>query len=401
MYETVDLAEYVRAIWRGRFAMITGTLLGGLAALGVSLLMRPQYEATTTIGISRNNEDKTTNRTFQALLENRSLGTKVLTELGLDKPPYNLTVEQFIDEALEVEEVPDTSLLIVRVRASDPKLAARATERLSALAIEMNEQLADRTATTKRSVLKRQLDEAKDKLVGLEAKLVAFKDTAQIELTRKSVEALLEQRGTLSWLLVELAAERTRLASAEAELKQRKPTVTVQRSIDRDVPLMEAVRENSGSTQPMFGVALKDEFINPVYEELEKSVTTMRTSVAGMERQQRELTQRLSPDSPQFAQMSRLNEREVQLAEIERQVTLARTLHNDLFLRHEQARIESASASQLSVLDPPQVPVRPVSPRIVLNTALGLILGFMLTITLLLVRQFVRLSGSRTPSVAS
>jgi len=138
-----------------------------------------------------------------------------------------------------------------------------------------------------------------------------------------------------------------------------------------------------------------------VYEELEKSVTTMRTSVAGMERQQRELAQRLSPESPQFAQMRRLNEREVQLAEIERQVTLARTLHNDLFLRHEQARIESASASQLSVLDPPQVPVRPVSPRIVLNTALGLILGFMLTITLLLVRQFVRLSASRTPSVAS
>src|SRR5688572_23263809 len=43
--------QYLQILWRHKWAMLCGALLGILAALGVSLWMTPMYQASTTLEI--------------------------------------------------------------------------------------------------------------------------------------------------------------------------------------------------------------------------------------------------------------------------------------------------------------------------------------------------------------
>ena len=80
------------------------------------------YEGVTTVLVlppSKVDVRTASTANFRALLENDTHSLQVISELGLDKPPFSLTPQRFHDEALQVEEVAGTNLVKVRVRLSD------------------------------------------------------------------------------------------------------------------------------------------------------------------------------------------------------------------------------------------------------------------------------------------
>ena len=106
--DELNLREHLAVLWRGRLVIVVTTLVFGLIGFVVSRSLPRQYEATSRLMI---NQSKTGDEArpvltaavvagYQALLESPSLARRVVSELGLDKPPYNMTPLGFLNGVL-------------------------------------------------------------------------------------------------------------------------------------------------------------------------------------------------------------------------------------------------------------------------------------------------------------
>jgi uncharacterized protein involved in exopolysaccharide biosynthesis len=270
---------------------------------------------------------------------------------------------------------------VVRVSLWDPDLAAKVANRLAAAAEQLAQQLNRDETLTARDIIKSQLDQTKSRLDQAETQLESFRKEAQLELLRKDVDAMLGQRGTLLALLVDIQAEKARLSQAEAQLAKRDRIDTLKRSIDTDPAAMEALRRGGSETGSVLTLQLRNESIDPVYEDLDKVAAESRTKLAGMEKQRAELIDVRKLDHDQQAKLSLLYQREMTLGRLQTESDIAKEVYIDVSKRYEQTRLQVAGRSaQLQLMDTALPPDRPTSPRVVRNTAIAVVLGFMLAV---------------------
>jgi receptor protein-tyrosine kinase len=132
----MEFRDALAALRAGWWLAVMGLVIGGLAALGVSLLMTPTYTSSTQLFVSTADAD-TTAAVFQGgefsqarvtsyaeLLTGEQLATRVADALGLDVPPAALA------EQVEVSTVPQTVLLDVTVTDTDPRRAQQIAEQI-------------------------------------------------------------------------------------------------------------------------------------------------------------------------------------------------------------------------------------------------------------------------------
>jgi uncharacterized protein involved in exopolysaccharide biosynthesis len=85
--------------------------------------------------------------------------------------------------------------------------------------------------------------------------------------------------------------------------------------------------------------------------------------------------------------------KEAQLSRLTREVSALS--ENYLYLQEKlgEARLlEVAKLYDIRIVEPPVMPVRPVAPAILVNTILGMLLGFMLSIAAIILLEFLRAS---------
>jgi uncharacterized protein involved in exopolysaccharide biosynthesis len=386
LYDQVDFAHYASLLWRYRLPIVLITLVCGLAAFTMSLLSPRSYEATvklvvtaSKLGAANESAPTVSVATFRAMVQNQAIAANLIEEFGLNRPPHEMTPSDFISQCVAVESPRDTNIIVVTVRLWDPALAAKVANRLAQAAQDLAQQLNQRETVTARDIIKTQLDQSQQRLERAGAALETFRRKAQIELLRKDVDALLGQRGALLSLLVDIQAEKARLSQAEALLKQKTKIETLMRSIDTDPAAMEAVRKNFGEPGSILPLQLRNEVVNPVYESLDQVVATSQTRLAGLEKQRSELVDVRKLDQDQQAKLSQLYQDELELSQLQTEYDLARAVYVDVATRYEQARLQVAGRSALiDTMDAALPPDRPVSRRVVRNTALVLIAAFML-----------------------
>jgi protein tyrosine kinase modulator len=400
--DEVDLMRYVLLLWRYRLAIAIGTILCGIAAFVATGLTSRTYEATVKLVVS---PPKTGGvgevgstisvATFRSLIENQSLGAKVVEEFALNKPPHEVTASEFLREMVKVEAVRDTSVIVVKVTLWDPELAAKVANRMAQAAEQLAERLSQDETISARDIIRAQLDESRKRLDQAEGNLESFRKKAQLELLREDVDAMLGQRGTLLALLVDIQAEKARLAQAEAQLAKRNRIDTLRRSIDTDPAAMEALRRGGAETGSVLPLQLRNESVDPVYEDLDKVAAESRTALAGMEKQRAELIDVRKLDRDQQAKLSLLYQQEMLLSRLQTEYQISKEAYVDVSKRYEQARLQVAGRSaQLQLMDAALPPDRPVSRHMVRNTALALIAGFTLTaIAAIFLDRFKRAMG--------
>jgi uncharacterized protein involved in exopolysaccharide biosynthesis len=318
--------------------------------------------------------------TFRSLIENQSLGAKIVEEFGLDKPPHGVTATALMTRIVAVEVVRDASVILVRVRLWDPELAAKVANRLAESAEQLARALSQEETVAARDIIGAQLDASKKRFDEAEARLESFKKVAQLELLRKDVDALLGQRGTLLALLVDIQTEKARLSQAEAQLATRDRLETLKRSIDTDPAAMEAMRKAGSEPGSVLPLQLRNEFVNPVYESLDQVIATSRTRLAGLEKQRAELIDVRRLDRDQQAKLSLLYQQETTLSRLQTEHEIAREVYVDVSKRYEQARLQVAGRSaQLQLMDRALPPDRPISRHVVRSTVLASLTGLLLT----------------------
>jgi non-specific protein-tyrosine kinase len=125
----MELREYFQTLWKWRWLIILCTLCAGLASFIVSGIMPPVYEArvmlmsnqlqnTGIVDYSSLLGGQQVIQTYRELLQTRPVLETVITGLGLPYSPQELT------RRIEVNIIPETQLLELRVEDNDAQRAA-------------------------------------------------------------------------------------------------------------------------------------------------------------------------------------------------------------------------------------------------------------------------------------
>ena len=367
--EEVSLAEYVLVLWRYRLPLLVVAVLAGILAFVVGWNRTPTYQASSKLLVSASKIgdgiQSISIGTYQAIVNSQTLVAETMDELGLTKPPHSLSVSEVMQRNVTVQVIPDTFIIQITARLTDPALAAGLANRMAERAVDASRRASQDDIVTARDTIKLQLDESRARLEEAEKKTETYRKEAHLEALQKEVDAMLEQRSRLLSLTIVIEAERARVKQTTEELTRQKPVRDYQRSL-APAPTSEAtLREN-----------LTDPYANPVYEVLEQRLTAARTSLAGLEREHAEISRATSLSA---AGAKKLNELYVRKAEIDRlqsELELARKVYVDASSRYEAARLQVATRSaQVQVIDKAVPPTQPISPRVLRDTAAAIALS--------------------------
>jgi hypothetical protein len=297
---------------------------------------------------------------------------------------------------------------------SDPARAMAAANLLVSRAVEFNRALNQEKTVLLRDLLAAEQAEARKRMDAASDQYLAFQGSAQVDLTRRDVAAVLDQRSGLLGLTVQLQAERARLGKAEEELARHSRYVdapgrasTTAALLDKAMAGESSATSNApappgpqplSSTSPATnvrldqpsqglpsGLDLSNPLLNPVYQVIDYEVAAGRSRVAGLERQRSELVDRLKLNAPQVKELGDLQQKETRLEELHLEFELARDVYANLSKRYEEARASLGSQSAgLQVIDPALPPAMPMAASAwqtaVVATASGLMLGTILVL---------------------
>ena len=383
--DEIDFSRYFRVFARHWMLLVVFALVGAAAGFAFSRTKPVLYEGVTTVLFlppAKVDVRTASTANFRALLENLTHSLQVITELGLDKPPFSLTPQAFHDQALQVEEVPGTNLVKVRVRLTDPTRAMEASRRLAQKAVSLNTDISQREGSSIRDLLKAHLDEASDQLKSAETQLLSFKRSAQIDLLQRDTDAMMYERGELLRLTIDIESEKARLSAAEAEISKQPRVLSVGRSVQSEEALRRAAESDqnnpaNAAVKDAQTLDLSNPYINPVYQTLQFQIASSRARLAGLQQQQRELVDVKKLGGRELKELSDLYSGEIELARLETNYDLAKKVYSDVRVRYEETRSEGVGSSAVvQIVDDAIPPDRPLSRQTAKLTALGLVAGF-------------------------
>jgi polysaccharide biosynthesis transport protein len=429
------LAHALRRQWKW---VATGVAVGIALALGIVLFGERRYEAEAKIlvetptgmglgggsGLAALVGGGSPDLNTQAeILMARPLLEKVQQDAGIDEP--------YRDFAKRFRATPVRNTNIVQITASDS--TADGAQRLAQLwaqnYLEYVRTLYEQNPSTLIQKLSRELDNQEQRLQTLSQRLTAFLKRRQMvapeqELT-KAVEKyadLLERARNLE--AQRLALERqidaiqnelqrqprfyeatrnlaippevqqlnTRIAELEIQrsglVQEFQPSAPEVKILEEQIAQAKREREQilARAVDQQFLTLAKQEAVNPVYQDLLKGLLEAQSNLqatdatrAVLQRQQAQFEQlfRQTPDT--MAEYTALM----------RQYNAALTIWTEKVRAYEQARAQQLIGKLSPILlQPPALPDRPVFPRPVLTTGLGVVLGLMLGIFLALGAAF-------------
>lgn len=342
-----------------------------------------QYEGATTLLVvvpAKQAISPSNSATFRAIIENGSLASQVVSELGLAQPPHNLTPQGFLERALNVEQVSGTNLVRVKVRLGVPTLAAEASRRLARKAILLTQRVNQEEGSSIQEQLKNHLNDAAHRMSDAESELLAYQQHAQVELLSRDTQALLEKRGDLLRLVVDIEREKARLSTAEQEIKRQEPVLTVGRAVGAEQAMRRVQQQDAeaGTAVDPENLDLTNRFVNPVYQTLDYQLATSRARLASLERERQQLLDVNKLGGQELAQLSDLYRRQIEQARLQTRFDLAKRVYSDLSVRYEESRTEAfGNTAQLQLIDEAILPDRPLSRRRATSSLLGTLAGVM------------------------
>jgi capsular exopolysaccharide synthesis family protein len=312
---------------------------------------------------------------------------------------YRNSVKQFID-SVDVAPVRRSNLVEVSFYAKDPKLAARIANQLAADYIEQNLQVKwDETVKASEWL--------QGQLVGLKGKLEKSEDSLQAYAQANSILFVEEKKNLVNERMGQLQAEYTK-AQAERFVKESQYSL-VQAGKVQDLPgflanrliqdlavrLSELEREYAQLTST----------VKPDYPKAVALKSQIDSVQAALDRQKKSLAQNIIDEyksavanekylaqalEAQKKEVNEIAEKSIQYNILKREVDTSKELYNGLLQRLKEAQVSAGlKASNIRIVDAAETRETPVKPRVVLNLALGFMLGLGLGVGLAFFQEYL------------
>jgi GumC protein len=421
------LAEYVGAILRRWWLVLLVAAVAVVVALLASLMMTPQYRATTTLQIQReplkvvdmqdllpaeSPMDRDFYQTQYELLMSRTLARRVIGRARLaTHPAYAELVEETLGKlgaradpvqrqeaveralvpallaAVQVEPVRNSRLVRLHFSSPDPQLAARVANAYAAefIAGNLDRRLQASSFATK--YLATRLAQQRERLQNSERRFVAFAGAERIVSVGDDKPSLPAQN--LAELNALLASAQDARIRAEAAWRQ------AERGNGRALPqvvsnpLIQGLEQSRAQLSAEYQQKLPT--FKPDYPEMQRlsgrigeadrqitaEVARVRASIEAEYEAARLQEQMLEAriDSLKSDELD-LQDRSIRYNMLKREVDTNRQLYDGLLQRFKEVGVVgNVGANNIAVVDPADVPGKADSPRIALNLALALLFG--------------------------
>ncbi len=384
--------------------ILLGTGLCALGSLAVSLFLPKIYRASTNLLVSASKIGPgvelpawqyATLPTYEPFVDNDALIQKAIEQFHLDRAPYDLDLDSFRrKDVLDVRAVKSTRLLEISIEFPNAQLAADLANFFARGAVDLNNTLNVADTTSSRSFLAKQLDEAQSNLAEADLRRTEVRARMKIEEKEKQLDILMMEKEHLSTqsqtLQLRLVQDENRAQYLRQELGQEPDTFRLTKSVLSD-RLAEKTVEKAGREENSLA-SISEETLNTTKEKIRRDFVDSMADVKAEKAGANAAAQNLQTVD---AEINRLL---VSLAQTRSQLDKA---DNDYKLAHEAVEVASRNLQNASVnassksqdieqLAPAAIPARPVRPRILLNTLLGTLMGFVLLVSAAMARESFR-----------
>ncbi len=382
--DDVDFGRYVVAIWRGLPLVIGFALVCGAFAFFVTASRPTQYEAASTLAVSGSKIGEQSPSVavgnFRPFIENNSVAALIVKEFNLGGAPYDLTPELFRENVLSLEEVRNSNLIRLSITLGDATVAAKIANRVADLAVDGARRLSQAEAVQARDDLRVEVEDARKQMENTAAALESFKNKAQVELTREDVNAMLEERGKLLPLVVDIEEARARVRRGEVELAGQHRVDSLVKAIDSEPTLAQAARTTGEPESSLLRLQIKSEEVNKVYQDIEQQLAWDRANLAALESRRAELIGVRGLNAQQQSKLTDLYRKESELARLTTEHDVAEKSYEEIAARYDVARVQVAGRSgQIQVIDRAIVSSVPKPRHRVQNTVFAMLAGAMVS----------------------
>jgi len=402
------LADALTLLWVRRFHVLAAVVGAGVIALFISANLPKTYRSTATLMIADAKmggeapSDLRYGETYAALLRNPSIATNVVKNLELER--NGITPNQ-LNAMLGVRSVPGTLLISLYLDLGDPVLAAKIVNAQAAGAVEMSRAMLTTDLSDTRSYLQQQVAAAQAEVKAREAELLQAKSEFQVESDAERLKRLVEVRKTIDEQHAKAAQD---AAGAEQGARSMREALAGQSrllTLNRQVVDDPAVKEAAAAERPrtsteLLGLRMQEQVVNPLYERSEPELLRASAEAAGAAARRGTAEQQLKTNLQEIKALERnLAIGSIRVESAKREYELAKAGYEALSKSYERARLSVRSGvPELKLLHSAVPDPHPIGPRILLNTAIAVVAGFILAVFALLLADYMR--ASRRPASA-
>jgi succinoglycan biosynthesis transport protein ExoP len=435
------LLEYLRILWRRKKPILLAAFAGLILGFGIGIPFLPVYRAHTSLEVLSLNEDfmnmKQSNpvsagggsseiseeQTQAKLLESEALTQRVFDKLdpGVShlsvKPRLatsgwrgwlhksepvpvtpRLALLHSAAASLKIRTTPHTRVLDVTVDSTDPQLAANFA---NTLVQEFTVQtLEARWASTHKTSewLGREIEDARVKLRAAEDALQAYAQQSGIIFTDENTNVVTEKLQQVQQELSAATADRI-VKQSRYELAKDSPPESL-----ADVLNDAGLRDTGAKLNDLRRqIADLTSVFNSDYSKVKRLQAELISLQSASDRDRADILMRIGTDYQQAVRREKLlaaaydrqshavtgqGEKEIQYNILKREADSSRQLYDTMLQQTKQASLASAMrSSNVRVVDPAQLPEKPVFPNFPLNTVLGFFAGFSFSIVIVLIRH--------------
>ncbi len=454
---TDELSRNLRAVWstfyRNRLliaAIIAAFLLAGL---GLTMLMRPQFEATASVQIEQQSTNvlggddqsqidpgaptQDTDRYLQTqldVLQSRALALVVAQDLNLgandnfvmqmgqraaDRPIGMLSLadtkrEQILgilSDSLKVSLARNSRIAAIAFESPDPRLAARIANTFAADFMLFNMKRKFASSGYARNFLESQLTDTRTKLESSERALLDYARGAGLLDVSDGIAAAgtdsqgATPRSLTTSNLVQLneayAAAQTARIAAEEKWHEASTTPPLQLQDVLTNPAVMQLSQLKAQAQALYQQDLQRHkadypqmqqaaaHIAELDRQLNLLAGSIRSSIQEQYQSSVKQEQALSGQVSQLkGQTQSEQSRSVEYNILKRAVDTNRTMYDSLLQRYSQVSAQAGvAANNFSQVDIADVPAKPVSPRPLINLALAGLVGLIIAVGFVLLRD--------------
>jgi capsular exopolysaccharide synthesis family protein len=439
--EEKGILEYWRILARYKGTVIGASLVGLILGFAVCVPMKPVFRAATTLEVltingdfmnqkqsnptttADGNYDTSEEQTQSKLLQSSALIKRVIAKLNptgsdalsrpvlastgwrgwlhLPEPVTSSSKTILLQKAaasLSVRPDPRTRLLQVSVDSTDPKLAADFANTLTQEFIAQNVEASWATTQNTSEWLRRELEDARKKLIDSENSLQSYATTSGLIFTDETTNVATEKLQQLQQSLSAATAERIAKQS-RYELAQSAPPDSL-----GDVLNDTGLRSTLAKLNDLKGqLAEAGTVFAPESTKVQRLQAELGSVQSDFDHQRTDIITRIKNDFTESNRKEKLlsaaydsqahevtgqDEKAIQYNILKRDVDSNRQLYDTMLQQMKQASIASAiHAGNVRVVDPADVPNNPFSPNFKLNSLLGMLTGLVLSIGFVSMRE--------------
>lgn len=380
--DEVSLYDYIKVISKRKWLIVIGTFVCILTAGIVTLLLPRVYETRATlnmegsvtpdvkIGALNIPTGLSLDKFFNFLPNNRDLNLEVIRKLELDKSPEELT-PQALSQMLTFSLAKNSRTITINVRYSHAQKAKDIANTMAEAMKEKYQVLNETEISQSQNLIDEQLDLAQTSLGEAEKNLEASRETVDVDSLKKEIQTRVSRETSLtqeySKVNMSLIEQEARLTRAEKELQKQDRFYVLSKSIAEDPiykgTLDELLEDDIALLQK---VKSESQQVNPIYIDLEKTVTSARISIAGAKAKELFLKQKIEENRLVVSRIQvLLAEKEPEWETLTEGYNRAREEYQSIRSAHRGAvkLLASAKTRQLKTVGTAGVPSKPIEPN--------------------------------------